>query len=90
MNATEALEMAQRIVGEHPLGCSCGSPECPQLQASLMGVAYFPDEFIRDFVRDQTTPDEYPVGRDTILDARCPETYPRGRRVIRKAHGNAE
>ncbi len=27
----------------HPQGCSCGSPDCPQWQASQLGVAYGPD-----------------------------------------------
>lgn len=27
---------------DHPPGCSCGNPDCPQHQADMLGVPYLP------------------------------------------------
>lgn len=48
-----AREEAKAIVARHPMGCSCGDPECPQLQCAYAGEDYYPDEWIESYVSSQ-------------------------------------
>lgn len=33
-------KLSEHTVAAHPQGCSCGSPECPQLQCDQAGCTY--------------------------------------------------
>lgn len=53
MTTSEARAEARKLVARHPQGCSCGSPDCPQHEADLMGQVYYPERYVRAFVASQ-------------------------------------
>lgn len=43
-------EEAEKLMADHPMGCSCGEPVCPQWQADQEGEAYDHDDFVEAYV----------------------------------------